>query len=129
VNGKLAVDTNAVIGFREGIKGICQLLLDADAIILPMPVLGELLFGAYNSAKMRENEYAVLSFQRQSVVAPIDTAITLRYARVRSELKKQGTPIQENDIWIAATCLQLKVPLLTNDRQFHAVKGLRVIAW
>lgn len=50
MNGKLAVDTNAVIAYREGILEICSLIESAGNIILPVTVLGELLYGAYNSS-------------------------------------------------------------------------------
>ena len=46
VNGRLAVDTNAVIAYREGINEVCKLIDEADVIILPVTVMGELLYGA-----------------------------------------------------------------------------------
>jgi len=45
------------------------------------------------------------------------------------ELKKIGYPIPENDLWIAATCLELDIPLLTVDGHFDYVHGLQVINW
>ena len=46
-----------------------------------------------------------------------------------SILKKRGTPIPENDIWIAAACLELEVPLLSRDAHFNLVDELNVINW
>jgi len=113
VNGRLAVDTNAVIAYREGILAVC----------------GELLYGALNSAKPQKNEQAVHKFLAQSVLVPIDEAIAIRYATVRLKLKKTGHPIPENDIWVGATCLELGVPLLTRDGHFNYIHGLEVINW
>jgi predicted nucleic acid-binding protein len=48
---------------------------------------------------------------------------------VRHELKKKGTPIPENDIWIAALCLEQDVPLLSNDGHFKNIPGLEVVGW
>jgi len=42
-NGKLAVDTNAVIAYRQGIPEVCSLIEGADTILLPVIVFGELL--------------------------------------------------------------------------------------
>jgi len=56
VVGKLALDTNAVIAYREGISEVCKLVEEADAIILPVTVIGELLYGALNSTKTKSNE-------------------------------------------------------------------------
>ncbi len=129
VNGRLAVDTNAVIAYREGIYEVCTLIDEADVIILPVTVLGELLYGALNSAKTEKNEKIIQKFAAYSLVMQIDEAVTTRYAGVRFNLKKNGTPIPENDIWIAAACLELEVPILSRDAHFKYVEGLDVCNW
>lgn len=127
--GKLALDTNAVIAYREGISDVCKLVDEADVIILPVTVIGELLYGALNSTKTKNNEKFVHKFVEYSLVMQIDEAVAARYARVRFDLKRRGTPIPENDIWIAAACLDLEVPLLSRDDHFKLVPGLNVISW
>ena len=127
--GKLALDTNAVIAYREGISDVCKLVDEADVIILPVTVIGELLYGALNSTKTKNNEKFVHKFVEYSLVMQIDEAVAARYARVRFDLKRLGTPIPENDIWIAAACLDLEVPLLSRDDHFKLVPGLNVISW
>jgi tRNA(fMet)-specific endonuclease VapC len=129
VNGKLAVDTNAVIAYREGISEVCNLIEGAEIILLPATVLGELLYGAANSARSQENEQAARKFLAQSVLMPIDESIATRYAAVRLQLKKAGHPIPENDIWIAAACLEFDVALLSRDIHFDHVPDLQVINW
>ncbi|VVB94984.1 tRNA(fMet)-specific endonuclease VapC [uncultured archaeon] len=128
-NGKLAVDTNAVIAYREGIKPVCKLIDESDILFLPVIVLGELLYGAKNSAKQKENEYAINILIDNSVLVPIDKAIAIRYAKVRLKLKKAGRPIPENDMWVAATCLDLDVLLLSKDGHFENIPDLEVINW
>lgn len=59
----------------------------------------------------------------------IDEAVAVRYARVRSDLRKKGQPIPENDIWIAAICLENDIPLLSNDGHFENINGLEVTKW
>lgn len=129
VNGRLAVDTNAVIAYREGISEVCTLIDDADAIILPVTVLGELLYGALNSVKSKMNEMIIQKFAAYSLVMQVDEAVATRYAAVRLNLKKNGTPIPENDIWVAAACLEIEVPLLSRDAHFKYVEGLDVFDW
>lgn len=128
-SGRLAIDTNAVIAYREGVLTVCALIESADILFLPVIVLGELLYGAINSAQPKKNEQAARKFLTQSILIPIDDAIAARYATVRLELKKTGHPIPENDIWIAAACLELGVPLLSRDGHFDYVRGLEVINW
>ena len=128
-SGRLSVDTNAMIAYREGIPTVCTLIEEADLLFLPVVVLGELLYGALNSAKPQRNEQITHKFSAQSVLVPIDDAIAIHYATVRLQLKKIGRPIPENDIWVAATCLELGVPLLTRDGHFDHIHGLEVINW
>ena len=127
--GKLALDTNAVIAYREGIPAVCSHVDNAEVIILPVIVVGELLYGALNSTKIKTNEKFVHKFLESSLVMQIDEKVAIRYARVRFDLKKKGNPIPENDIWIAAACLVLDVPLLSQDDHFTHVPGLQVISW
>lgn len=127
--GKLALDTNAVIAYREGISEVCTRIDKADIILLPVTVIGELLYGALTSTKTKNNEKFVHKFVEYSLVMPIDESVAARYARVRFDLKRRGNPIPENDIWIAAACLDLEVPLLSRDDHFKLVPGLNVISW
>ncbi|MBU3967752.1 MAG: type II toxin-antitoxin system VapC family toxin [Euryarchaeota archaeon] len=128
-NGRLAVDTNAVIAYRAGITTVCNLIDRTDIIFLPAVVLGELMYGAINSTKTEENEKHITIFSNNSVIIPIDEAVALRYARVRSDLKKMGRPIPENDIWIAAICMELNVPLMSSDGHFDNIRDLKVVNW
>ncbi len=128
-NGRLAVDTNAVIAYREGIPAVCAIIDQAELLYLPVVVLGELLYGAVNSAKPEKNLQDINKFQDHSIIMPIDESIAMKYAKVRSSLKETGHPIPENDIWVAATCLELNVPLLSRDGHFEHVKGLDAINW
>jgi len=129
VNGKLAVDTNAVIAYREAVFDVCTLIDRTDLLYLPAIVLGELVYGAINSTKPVKNEQDITVFANNSIIMPVDEAVAIRYAKVRHELKKKGTPIPENDIWIAALCLEQDIPLLSNDGHFKNVQGLDVIGW
>lgn len=128
-NGRLVVDTNAVIAYREGIPEVCNLIEDADTIFLPVIVLGELLYGAFNSTRQHKNEQDVRKFLEQSVFVPMDETIAARYASLRLELKKIGRPIPENDLWIAAICLEFNVTLLSRDGHFDNIPNLQLINW
>lgn len=128
-NGKIAVDTNAVIAYRAGVSEVCRRIKAAELVLVPAPVVGELLYGALNSRRIQENQEAVHRFLAHSVFIPTDENIAARYASVRYKLRKIGRPIPENDIWIAAACLEFDVPLLTRDAHLENVEGLQVINW
>jgi len=48
---------------------------------------------------------------------------------VKLALKMAGTPIPENDLWIAAAALEHGLPLATRDAHFRHVPGLTVLDW
>ena len=67
-------------------------------------------------------------FERAEVLSPNRQTIK-PYATVRAELKAAGTPIPANDCWIAALARQHKLGLLSKDRHFDRVKGIKRYDW
>jgi tRNA(fMet)-specific endonuclease VapC len=124
----VALDTNAAIGFLRGVRPVILRLSDFGSKRLPVPVCGEMRFGALNSAIPAENLAAVDDLTSLCGVLPADERTAVIYAELRAELKRRGRPIPENDIWIAAICLQHDLPLATNDAHFQEVQGLRTVA-
>jgi hypothetical protein len=59
----------------------------------------------------------------------IEEETSEHYAQLRLALKRAGTPIPSNDLWIAALCRQHDFPVLSKDRHFDRVKGLRRVEW
>ena len=127
MTGNLAVDTNAVIAYRADIAGAAEVIDAAECVMLPLPVLGELLFGAAASGRPEENRKAVLAFTDTCTVLEPTVQTAEIYASARAALKAQGRPIPENDVWIAALCVQWGLPLLTRDNHFQHVKKLSVV--
>lgn len=123
---KLALDTNIVIALLNGDQTLWQWLQKFDPLSLPVPVVGELIFGAENSQQVEKNLYAVQNFVDRSRIMEI-TANTARvYGKIRTDLKNQGTPIPENDVWIAALCLEEEATLVSLDKHFSSVAGLQI---
>ncbi|MEM9261332.1 MAG: PIN domain-containing protein, partial [Bacteroidota bacterium] len=51
------------------------------------------------------------------------------YAEIKYKLRKKGRPIPENDIWIAATAMQFDLTLITKDKHFKEIEGLKLELW
>jgi tRNA(fMet)-specific endonuclease VapC len=51
----------------------------------------------------------------------------LYYGKIKAALITKGKPIPENDIHIAATALQLDLPLYTTDSQFREIEDLTLL--
>jgi len=98
-------------------------------VILPITVVGELLFGAANSARAANNLTRYLEFISACSVVSMGRETAVTYYQMRLNLKQKGKPIPENDLWIAAQCVENQWTLATNDAHFVNVDGLTIETW
>ena len=117
----VVVDTNVVVALLNGDTAIASWLASFPTLCVPIPVVGELLFGALNSSRSAENLKRVQKFLASS--RPLETTVQTAhaYADVRLALKRKARPIPENDIWIAAAAIEHALPLATRDAHFGHV--------
>jgi tRNA(fMet)-specific endonuclease VapC len=104
-------------------------LEEADAILLPFVVLGELRAGFVHGRRQTENERILRRFLLKDGVSVVfaDDQTTHHYASVFRQLRKQGTPIPTNDLWLAALVLQHNLVLHARDQHFdHLPQLVRV---
>jgi tRNA(fMet)-specific endonuclease VapC len=91
---------------------------------------GELCFGAAKSNDSSRAHSLLQQFSRVVQVVPLTAEAGLRYGEVRATLQRAGTPIGNNDLWIAVHALALGVPLVSNNvREFERVPGLKLENW
>ena len=122
----LVIDTNAYSGFMRGEQRAVRALRAAHEIHLPLIVLAELLAGFAAGARPQKNRDELAHFMaspRVHLLKP-DEKTAQHYADVFIGLRKQGTPIPTNDLWIAALARQHRLPLLSFDAHFGSVPGL-----
>ena len=98
----------------------------AERILMPVPVIAELRFGFLNGTRGRENEAWLSRFLERPRVEVLrcDEETSIRYAELKLQLKKQGTPIPINDVWVAALALQHRATLFTRDSDFEHIPQL-----
>lgn len=99
-------------------------------LFISMITLAELHYGALlsnNSTKALNNLKEFIKL----VPAMEMTKDTAKfYAEIRADLKTKGTPIGNNDLWIAAHCLSLDATLVSNTtKEFVRVSGLKLENW
>jgi len=123
---KLLLDTNAYVGFKRNITDLVEIIVGAEWILFSPVVLGELKFGFRNGTKFKENMKGLDEFLQHDVVevAQIGKITSDRYSRIAARLKRKGTPIPSNDIWIAAQTMEHGAELITSDRHFNKIDGL-----
>lgn len=124
----LALDSNTVIAYLNGDTKASSFINGYDLIYLPSIVCGELQFGALNSSRKDENIIKLRSFIDNCMVLSVNKIVAEIYAEIRLSLKQNGTPIPENDIWIAAICIANNLPLFTLDKHFSHIKELNLIS-
>lgn len=125
----MILDTNGLSALAEGEAALEPVLRKATLIAIPVIVLGEYRYGISQSRHRLHYERWLAEYLPNFRVLDVDELTTLSYSAVRAELKKAGTPIPSNDAWIAALCRQHSLPLLSRDRHFDAVSGLKRLAW
>jgi tRNA(fMet)-specific endonuclease VapC len=126
---EVITDTNAFSAFADGDLRVLGLLKHASQLAIPVVVLGEYRFGIAQSRKRYEYGLWLEETLPACRVLEITLETSVWYADIRVELRRAGKPIPSNDLWIAALCRQHNLPLLSRDRHFDLVPGLRRIGW
>ena len=128
---RLVLDTSAYSRFRLGDEQVLSLIADAQSVVLPTTVIGELEAGFELGTRAAENRVALAEFLAEPFVATLDVtrSVARRYGETFASLRRAGTPIPTNDVWIAAATMECGGSLLTFDSDFDAVQGLRRIVF
>jgi tRNA(fMet)-specific endonuclease VapC len=123
------LDTTGLSAVAEGEPALEPILRKAAQVAIPVIVLAEYRYGIAQSRERNRYEQWLSESLRKFRILDVDERTTISYAAVRMELKKAGTPIPSNDVWIAALCRQHSLPIVSRDRHFDAVPGLRRVHW
>ena len=129
MSGDSLIDTNALIKLLARDPSLRWKMGHDFRCFLSFTSVGELYAGAHQSARQASN---IAEVQRICVEIPVlewDMQIAVEYGRIQAALRKKGTPIPQNDIWIAATAVRHGMTLVTLDKHFAAVEGLPVEIW
>ncbi len=126
---KLSLDTNIFRAISNQNQLILEILSSATEILLPFIVVAELQSGFKNGNRFKENNRRLESFiQKNSIQILHSTAETIDiYSDITTHLRKIGKPIPTNDIWIAALTMEHGSRLLTLDKHFDLLSGLRLV--
>jgi tRNA(fMet)-specific endonuclease VapC len=117
---RILVDTSAYSEHLRDHPEVKAAIQRASAIALSVVSIGELRVGFLKGGRTRRNEEFLRGFlaSPRARAIPVDEETASRYAAIRDYLRRQGTPIPSNDVWIAATAAQHGLRLLTLDSHF-----------
>ncbi len=126
---KALVDTNGYAALMHGDESVARFLDSAEMVYLSTIVAGELLAGFKGGTMENQNRLYLREFIEKggkTIVLKVGMDTAERFALIKDSLKRKGTPIPVNDIWIAAQCMETGAVLLSGDSHFDAVDGLLV---
>jgi tRNA(fMet)-specific endonuclease VapC len=123
---RIMLDTNAYSGFKRGDLETVALLSQADEILIPTPVLGELRSGFRVGSRENENLIQLEAFlsSPRVHVHPLAEETAVFYAEIHEALRASGKTIPANDLWIAAAALESGSILVSRDTHFDSVSGI-----
>ncbi len=123
---RLMLDTNAYSAFMRGDEGMKALFASAEELLLPVQALAELRAGFRLGSQEKRNLDELERFLASPRVRihPSTETTAIRFAETFCALRRAGTPIPANDLWIAAAALESGSMLVSRDAHFEAVPGL-----
>jgi len=124
---RVALDTNRLVDLFQSDAGLARWLGTCEEVWIPLVVLAEIKAGFYGGIQSGANERLLqdlLAMETVQILLP-GRETAEHYARLFVQLKRAGTPIPDNDLWIGALALEHDLLLITRDRHFARIPQLR----
>ena len=118
---KCLLDTSVIIHLFKNPDQISR-LADYEEVYVSSVAVGELYYGAYASQNPQKHVAQISAFLDDCLIIHVTVDTAIAYAQLKSALKRNGTPIPENDIWIASSSVEHDIPLFTIDNHFKSLK-------
>ncbi len=126
----ILIDTSAFSDYGRGNSKELEAWFKAEhQLVMPLIVIGELRAGFASGNRHSENEKLLQRFldAPNVITVGLSDKTTHELAGIYLQLRKAGTPIGVNDMWIASIAKELDLTVLTTDSDFSYVKGLKLI--
>jgi len=126
------LDTDTVVYGLNGDPNVVNRMerhLDAPKAISAI-TYGELFYGATKSSRPIQNLAKVRQLRDILPIYQVTAAIMETFGTLKSELEERGQRLDDFDLVIAATALNLSYTLVTNnERHFSRVTNLSIENW
>ena len=127
INGKGALNSNAVVNALNNRLDLSRIgIIEA---FVPIIAIGELLYGVHKSVRASENRARLHGYLEDVIVLGCSMETADLYGKIKLALRRAGTPIPDNDMWIAAIALEDGLPIVTNDKHFTYIEGLEIVRY
>ncbi|MCA9214613.1 MAG: PIN domain-containing protein [Planctomycetales bacterium] len=130
---RVVVDTDVVSFYAKGDSRFASYApeLDGKQLVMSFMSLSELLLWQKlrNWGQARRDRF-MQEIEKQYVIYPVDRRLCDCWARLKAESSAKGRVLETADAWIAATAVQLGIPLVThNARDYQFLSNLSVISF
>ena len=126
---KILLDTSIIIEIFDGNKKIADKLIKIPVFFISVVVLGELYIGVNRVANKAKHLKKLNDFMELCTVLNSDRVTAKCFGEIAAKLNKKGKPLPINDVWIAAAAIQHNLTLVTRDKHFNEIQGLKIKAW
>ena len=126
---RILIDTNIYTHALKGTADVVSVLQSASEIGISAISIGELISGFKGGTREGENREELSRFldSPRVQIYLIDETTAEFYGEILDKLRKAGTPIPTNDIWIGGVALQNGLKLFTKDQHFENIPGLLLV--
>jgi tRNA(fMet)-specific endonuclease VapC len=123
---RILLDTNAYSSLMRGTRDLILQAHRSKRVFLSTIVVGELLYGFFHGSRREDNLRRLSEFLADSrvTVVPVSFTTAELFGRISAGLRRKGSLIPSNDIWIAAHAMETGSSLLSYDPHFERVEGL-----
>jgi len=129
---KYIIDSDILIYFLKGQAKVVEHItkLETDEIATTIINHTELLFGAFNSEKKKQNLELIENFLDKVQILAFCKDSSYIFAEQKALLKKQGKIIADMDLMIASIAIQNHGILVTNNtKHFDRINKLKIENW
>jgi tRNA(fMet)-specific endonuclease VapC len=123
------VDTNVLISCINGDKSTANKFYTNSNVYISCVSLGELYYGAYKSSQKEKNLKSINTLIKHKRICEISVSTSNIFGQIKTELKKIGKPIPDNDIWIAAIAQENDLIIATRDKHFLELDFVKTERW
>jgi tRNA(fMet)-specific endonuclease VapC len=120
---RVCIDTSAYSHFKRGDVEAVESISRARCVGVPAVVLGELRSGFLLGDIYERNERELAQFLRHPAVQvlDVDDEASRRHAEIVVSLRKAGTPVPTNVVWVAAVAVREGATVITYDSRFRLI--------
>lgn len=126
------IDTDIIINSIKGNQGVNQKIAELASIPKAISIItyGELLYRAKKSTQREKNTSVVYRLAEIFPIIGITRATMEAFTDLKAALDRKGERIEDFDLLIAATALNLNCVLVTNNtKHYKRIEGLQLENW